>query len=89
MLNGSGGRCWGCLYNARVVTGQHIHQHEVGRGVGAENLKPSCGGLVLGLLCQTVVEGGAAVACTMQWQLWSSTFTIARQGVGLGPKTQN
>jgi hypothetical protein len=47
-----------------VVAGLCICKCEAGEKPGTENLKQSCCGLVSGLPCQMVVEGGGGVAHT-------------------------
>ena len=49
-----------------MVVGLRVHKHEAGRGLEAKNPKQSHCGSVLGLLCETEVEGGVG-RCMRPW----------------------
>jgi hypothetical protein len=53
-----GYRRYSGTYDATAVAGWRIRKREVGEGFQAENPKPSPGGSVSGLPCQTKVKGG-------------------------------
>jgi hypothetical protein len=56
-VDGDGGKWWGGTNEVVMVVGPRVCKHETGEGAGGQNHKTEHNGSILGVPCETAVEG--------------------------------